>query len=253
MEVKPMVSVLEDCWVPSESSQWKMGWDTEGGSKGKLDWEAWSEELESFTEWAALISLSAECVRTFSRSDELNSYQVGPDPTLRRAAAVVKIQYRGFISAQLCAHVMRTVHAHLLSLPVEARFDFAWCSCSGFNDSPLAWRMEPLNGAPDGSAKLPQESSSSEGEDEGGEGRGDDDEMSSDTFDRPETGPRARKRRQKKQKKRGTVSREQVGHQVKVPGASNCNGWQVLLFADRGGAEVPEYVSIENVGGCLRC
>lgn len=218
----------------------------------------WNEELESLSEWAGLTSLSADCVRTFSRSDHLNSYQVGTEDT-RRPASLVKIQYRGLLSSELCATVMKLVQEHFGSAQAGEHAGFAWISCSGFNDSPLAWRMEPL--VPRSSNNVvPQldDVSSSSSDEEEQEGEGDDGFSSEDSLPptiehRLQTGPKARKRRQKKRAKRGAISRDQVGHQVKLPGSSNCNGWQALLLAPGQEGQQAGYIALENVGGCSRC
>lgn len=259
VDAERQVSTLDDCWVPILSDHWTRGWKGGGRTHGRLDWESWNEELESFTEWAALTTMSADCIRTFSRSDHLNNYQVGTDDAESRyPTSMLKIQYRGFLSSDLCALIMRVVQSHLHSTKsAPSHLGFAWISCSGFQDSPLAWRMEPLHSASGRDAFLQadsESSSSSEGEDD------DDDDAAfgngsvllDASYGRPETGPKARKRRQKKRAKRGTITRDQVGHQVKLPGSSSCSGWQVLLFASTD-EEQAEYVSIENIGGCLKC
>ncbi|UZJ53141.1 hypothetical protein CBS101457_002461 [Exobasidium rhododendri] len=251
MQIQPVVSVLEDCWIPMQSSRWAKGWkEEEECSDRRLRWESWNEELESFTEWAALISIAADCTRTFSRRDYLNNYQVGSEEEAsRRPSCTVKIQYRGFLSSEFCSFVLRTVQSQLTSTLAEAHSDFAFVSCSGFGDSPLAWRMEPVAPTSVEDADPPSDNSKDE---EGSDEDMEDDLLYGDYDEQEQTGPRARKRRQKKRKKRGTIDREQVGHQVRQPGSSNCNGWQVLLFADQG-EDRAEYVSVENVGGCLKC
>lgn len=228
------VSTLDDCWVPEHTGQWNRGWAAKDGQNCAPDWETWRDALDAFLEWAALASLSADCVRTFSRSDHFNSYEA-KQAGAGNAAAVLKLQYHGLLPSEYCAQVMQAVRAHVS----QNDLDFALLSCSGFTDSPLAWRMEPTLTA----SELQWQVESSQ--DESGE------DTASDQGQQLETGPRARKRRQKKRNQRGTINRDQVGHQVKLPGASSCNGWQVLLPGGRG--DRAEYISIENVTGCSRC
>lgn len=236
IDTRPTVTTTEDCWVPLLPPRWARGWSYEPRHTGQMDWVSWHEELETLLEWNGLASLSADCMRTFARTDHLNSYEVA-SPEARQAGSIVKLQYRGLLSSDLCSSVLQSVQSYLFE---RNKGSFAVVSCSGFMDSPIAWKMDPE--VPP--AQWQDVSSSSEDSDE------EDDLYDLDLGN--QTGQKARRKRQKQRAKRGTICRHQVGYQVKLPGSSNCNGWTAILL-DRREQEQSEYVLVENVGGCLKC
>lgn len=235
---RPITSSLNDCWTPLHSMKWSRGWKTEGEEGDRLNWDLWYEELETLFEWSGLASMSAESIRTFSRSDHLNSYQVGTTES-RQSTSLLQVKYYGLLSSAFCASIIASVRSYLKAKESNRNLDFAIISCSGFADSPLAWKMDPSAPPPSEKESVLQDTS-------------DESENDDDSIARQETGPKARKQRQKKRSKRGTISRHQVGHQVKIAGSSNHNGWQLVLFSDKDHFDA-DYVLIENVGGCLKC
>lgn len=242
IQVRPKISSLDDCWAPLQSNVWNLGWKTEGEEgNGRMDWDAWCEDLDTLFEWSGLASMSSESLRTFSRSDHLNSYQVGTIES-RQSTSLVQVRYQGLLSSVFCASIIASVRSYLLAKTNGTNLGLAIITCSGFADSPLAWKMN------DTSTLSSEENNLLQGTSEDSE----EDKLES----KQETGPKARKQRQKKRQKRGTTSPHQVGHQVKVPGSSNHNGWQLVLLNDNNkhtDAATADYILVENVGGCLKC
>lgn len=245
VEVKPVVSIVNDCWATLYSPTWEaIAQCAESSTTSAFCDMNWTDELEQYFEWASLASTSSSCIKTYSRPDHLSSYQVGSSSE-RQACSIVKVVYRGLLCSGPSVMITRHVQDWLSSPDASScGATSAIISCSGFADSPIAWTMDPVpSGA---SAASLQESE-------------DDDEETESSNDNPDdhlllsmTGRKARKKRQKKRSQRGHISRHQVGEQVKRPGMSGYNGWQIALF-DRTAIESPEYISVENIGGCLRC
>jgi hypothetical protein len=245
IDIKPSATTTSDCWVPLLPQEWSQGWKDDPKQVHRMHWDSWDEDLERLLEWNGLASMSAECIRTFARSDHLNSYEVGTAEA-RRAGSILQIQYRGLLSSEFCTSVIQSIRSYLLSKDVESDSDFAIVSCSGFTDSPIAWNMSDV-------PSVPLNAVSPSSEDEGSEDDDDVDLLYEADLSK-ETGPKARNLRQKKRAKRGTISRHQVGYQVRLPGSSNCNGWNVVLFNGHSqGQAAAEYVCVENIGGCLKC
>lgn len=236
------IETVSDVWVPSSDDAWahlRRGW-TDGNNRGQLGWIDWLESLGVVTEWAGLATTKSECIRTFSRPDHLNAYEV---PAPRTHGTLVKISYSGFLPVALGVHITNVMR-EVIS---KSASSMAVVQAAGFGDAPLCWSSFDAR-TKKGEQQDGHDTLTGAKVKEGGRSP---DQSANDDDDERDTGLRARRKRSKKRQKRGFTRPDQLGFQVRNPHSiATASGWQSLLFAPQ--ADLADYILIENVGDSQR-
>ncbi|KAN0063739.1 hypothetical protein ACQY0O_003789 [Thecaphora frezii] len=270
--------IVTDVWVPQLGGVGEpsggflgierlgRGWNDKGKAKAdpeRLNWEEWQLMVQEVVEWLGLVSIGADIIKTYWRSDDFCVY-APPEP--RVAGSVVKIQWRGFISSRLVSRVAAELERFLDGEASHPDAACAWASLSvcGFMDAPVSWRSKiPASSCYGSSATAQAEAKKSGGkgrdseakkkrtdlitgpmdvdpasveEIEGGTDTDTDsgsDSSASFEFDAitassRQTGKAARKKRAQKVKRRGHVRKGEAEHGIVRSGE---DGWIGICFS----------------------
>lgn len=134
----------------------------------RVTWPEYQEALQEVVEWAGLVSLGADPIRTFTRADATCVYA---PPSTSTPGKIAKLSWSGsaekplllspLLISQIASEVERFIaglnDASSRSRSMEARW--ATLSCSGFPHAPLTWRSKVPFSAVYGAKELPSNKS----------------------------------------------------------------------------------------------
>ncbi|MCO5565345.1 hypothetical protein L7F22_019018 [Adiantum nelumboides] len=224
--------IVTDVWLPTqkETEYLAKGW-SESIGQGMIQWAEWCNALEEQLEWASMNVLDCDCIRTFWRSDGLHSDQ---ERQSYEPGKLIKFTYSGFLPSSLGKFIVDKVTDNMNLIP------FGVIQTVGFADAPVCWSLctSASSNMMQKSTFVPLTSSSSQSESDG----------------MNQTGPKARRKRNKSRKKRSHINPNQQGHQFRKENSiAIASGWQIVLLpTDDGHPEVSNCIIIENIGDAQR-
>jgi ribonuclease P/MRP protein subunit RPP40 len=212
------IVVLEDIWVPEDScfAALSRGWSQGEKDETTMSWPEWMDELGKFTEYTSLLSIASQDVRTFSRPDELNTYEV-PNP--RKAGGCVLLRYVGFLPSTLAGRLAKQAHDFTLGTGTR----ISQMRSTSFADAPVIWKSQQEE------VSIPEATSTSDRQ-----------------YRDDDVGVRARRKRNARRQKRGCTNADQLGHQVRsAQSRISVGGW---LVCNLGAAHSGSLVTLRDVG-----
>lgn len=256
----PTMDVIRDVWIPeltgktTSSSKAERLSDPLPGIEqlrdgwSRIGFEEWALLAQETLEWAGLVSLGSDAVRTYTRPDNFCVYQT---PTPCTAGSVLRMRWKGLLPNRLVSLIAAET--------ARLRDSQGWAAltCTGYSDAPVAWRSKVALSSRTGTqseapahqgeeTRSESESELDDGSTSSGSSGSDGDCYSEEEPRKSITGPAARRRRAKRVKRRGHVRKNEAEHGFTLTGH---NGWTALSL---GGATGARWILVENMERELR-